>query len=249
MPGPLRPKPPRFSLSKFQRAARGLRAVHQDAGAGGAFRDRRTPCAAWPSRPPIRQSRRASRGSGVSSQASSAIPASRQTRLTSSRTRYSPGSHTRSRDGRERAQTRGETLGERRRRCVIEVDVVERPALRRDLGGEVAHCREEHRDARLGAPDVGRFAGRLDHQHAVARRIEAGEGGIVESELVAEDEDHPARSADHVARRVHRGALRQRSEQYFTSSQVFAQRLRHTMGRPHATQGRDGRCGLRCVMR
>ena len=177
----------------------------------------------------------------MSSQTSSAIAASRQTRLTSSRTRYSPGSHTRSRDGGSARRRAGETLGERWRRCIVETDVIERPAFRRDLGGEVAHRREEHRDARLGAPDMRRFAGRLDHQNAVARRIETGEGGIVEGELVAEDEDDVAQPAQ-------RGALRQRSEQYFTSSQIFAQRLRHTMGRPHATQFFTGSSDLRIVL-
>jgi hypothetical protein len=32
-------------------------------------------------------------------------------------------------------------------------------------------------------------------------------------------------------------ALRQRCEQYFTSSQFFAQALRQDIGRPHARQG------------
>ena len=64
MPGPLAAETAAILGVEVPDAARGLRAVHQDCRSGGAFRDRRTPCAASPSRPPIRQSRRASRGSG-----------------------------------------------------------------------------------------------------------------------------------------------------------------------------------------
>jgi hypothetical protein len=44
-------------------------------------------------------------------------------------------------------------------------------------------------------------------------------------------------------RAVHHKAfiVRQACEQYFTSSQFFAQALRHVMTRPHATQGLLGK--------
>jgi hypothetical protein len=52
--------------------------------------------------------------------------------------------------------------------------------------------------------------------------VEAVEGAAVEVELVAQHEHQVS----------HFGALRQRSLQYFTSLQFFAQALRQPIGRP-----------------
>jgi len=41
---------------------------------------------------------------------------------------------------------------------------------------------------------------------------------------------------------------RQAAEQYFTSGQTFAQRLRQVNGRPQIGQILLGRCGLRCAI-
>jgi hypothetical protein len=57
---------------------------------------------------------------------------------------------------------------------------------------EVAHRREEHRDARFARPHVGRFLGHLGHPHGVAVGIETIEGRGVQIELVAEYQNQVA---------------------------------------------------------
>ena len=70
-------------------------------------------------------------------------------------------------------------------------------------------------------------------------RVEAVERGGVQVELVAQHDDQRAAAQP-------RGGLarRQASEQYFTSAQFFAQRLRQLIGRPQATQGLLGSAAL-----
>jgi hypothetical protein len=67
------------------------------------------------------------------------------------------------------------------------------------------------------------------------RRVEGIEGGRLEIELVAQH-DHESAQARHVPT-PGAPALRQASEQNFTSSQLRDQRLRHVIGRPQAAQG------------
>lgn len=74
---------------------------------------------------------------------------------------------------------------------------------------------------------------------AVLRRVEIVERGIAEIELVTENEDKMANRS-----RCHFAILRQRSEQYFTSFQVFAHLRRHTIGRPQTTHSLLGRVDL-----
>ena len=50
------------------------------------------------------------------------------------------------------------------------------------------HRREEQRDTRLVAPDMGSLAASLDHQHAIAGRIEVLQGGGIGMQLVPEDQ-------------------------------------------------------------
>ena len=91
------------------------------------------------------------------------------------------------------ARKRGaEARGKFRRFISVEAHVIDRPAALANLGGEMPHRGQEQRNARLVRPDRGRFAGSLDHQYAILRRIEAGQGRTGQVQLVAEDEDQVA---------------------------------------------------------
>ncbi len=98
------------------------------------------------------------------------------------------------RRGALRVEHRVQPFGEVAGHVVVDAHVDERDAARREPGGEVAHRRQEDRDARLRRPDDGALARGLDHDDRVDGRIEAGERAAVDVELIAEDEPKRGRS-------------------------------------------------------
>jgi hypothetical protein len=75
--------------------------------------------------------------------------------------------------------------------------IVERKILQRQTPGSqrfcvVAHRRQEQRDARLMVPDMGGFAGRLDHHNAVTLAVDACQRGIFGVELVTQHKNQIA---------------------------------------------------------
>ena len=81
------------------------------------------------------------------------------------------------------------------------------------------------------------LVGCLDHQHRVLRRVERTQGRAVVAELVAEDEREMAHVHPALPDPPRFESVRQRSEQYFTSCQFFAQARRQLIARPHCTHG------------
>ena len=59
---------------------------------------------------------------------------------------------------------------------------------------EVTHRREEHRDPRLRAPDLGRLVRDFRHPHRVVCRIESVERSGLQVELVAQHDDETAQA-------------------------------------------------------
>ena len=90
---------------------------------------------------------------------------------------------------------------------LAQAQVIHRPAPGFQLCREMAHGRQKQGNARLVAPDVGGFGRGLHHQDAVDGRVEAGEGGVVVAQLVAQHEDEMAHAHGLATRR------RQASEQ------------------------------------
>ena len=90
------------------------------------------------------------------------------------------------------AQPGGEDIDQILAVTVAQRAVIDRPATAAQHVGEMAHGRQEERRACLVAPDMGRFARRLDHQHPVAGRIETFESGRRVIELVAEHQHQVA---------------------------------------------------------
>ena len=136
-------------------------------------------------------------------------------------TRQSPGAVSTRRCGRRRSMAACSCAGQAA--AVARSSsrrVVQRPAGVAQRLREVAHGGQEHHRARLARPDVRRFLGHLGHPDRILRGVETVEGGGLQVELVAQH-DHQVRSSAH----ARPGAARQASEQYFTSSQFFAQAL------------------------
>lgn len=99
---------------------------------------------------------------------------------------------------------------------------------------KVAHGGQKERDALLAGPDMGGFfghLGHLGHPHHILCGVDDVDGRRLQVQLVARHEHQVPNFF----------ALRQASEQYFTSSQVLAQRLRQVMVRPQAAQSLLGR--------
>lgn len=69
----------------------------------------------------------------------------------------------------------------------------------------------------------------------VLGRIKALQGRIIQRELVAEDDNEVPHAG------IILEARRQRSEQYFTCSQLLAHAFRQVMGLPHCWQFFDGK--------
>jgi hypothetical protein len=95
----------------------------------------------------------------------------------------------------------------------------------------VAHGDQKERDALLAGPDMGGFFGHLGHSHRILCGVDDVDGRRVQVQLVARHEHQVPNFF----------ALRQAPEQYFTWSQVLAQRLRQVMVRPQAAQSLLGR--------
>ncbi len=68
-------------------------------------------------------------------------------------------------------------------------DVIDRPAIPFEFGGEVPHRRQDQRDLRLVMSDVGRLLGDLHHQHHRILLRDITERGEIMVTLVAEDGD------------------------------------------------------------
>ena len=83
--------------------------------------------------------------------------------------------------------------------------------------------------------------GHLGHPHSVLLRVEPVEGSGAAVQLVTQHQ-HKRAQLSHGALSLF--CLRQASEQYLTSAQVFSHRLRQVMGRPQATQGLLGSATL-----
>ena len=114
--------------------------------------------------------------------------------------------------------------------------------------GKVAHRRQHQYYFLLVMPDVGVFFHHLHHQDNVTAWIEVVQRGKVQRQLVAENNSqgiHDEASPRSDAGRG--GAVRQRSEQYFTFTQSRAHFLRQAKGRPHTTQSLVGRSVLRRI--
>ena len=82
-----------------------------------------------------------------------------------------------------------------------------------------------------------RFFSRLNHHRNVSRGVEVIKCGGIVIKLIAQHDDQMAANThvDFFALAVDDLLPRQRSEQYFTSSQFFAHALRHVISRPQAT--------------
>ena len=91
-------------------------------------------------------------------------------------------------------------------------------------------------------PNVRRLFPRFNHHHGIGRCVEIIERGRIVVKLIAEDDDQAATvtHAGGFALGAEDLLARQRSEQYFTSSQFFAQALRHAISRPQAMHNLDG---------
>jgi hypothetical protein len=72
---------------------------------------------------------------------------------------------------------------------------MQRPARRPQRLREMAHARQEHRNALLARPHMGRLFRHLRHPHRILERIEAIEGRGVDVQLVTQHDDERAQPA------------------------------------------------------
>ena len=67
--------------------------------------------------------------------------------------------------------------------------IVDGPAVLRQLLGKVPHGCKEDGDACFMAPYMGGLSRRLDHQYLVKTRIETGQRWVFKPKLIAENKD------------------------------------------------------------
>ncbi len=107
------------------------------------------------------------------------------------------GLRNRERPGSQPSQGMLEASLEFRSIVIVETHVVDTQAFCGEPPVEMAHGRQEDRDARLVAPYVRRFARRLDHENGGSAGAGSGKSRIAQRELVAQ---HEANVSGHASR-------------------------------------------------